>query len=417
MESKIDWITLVIKPENTSLTFQDCLTVLSEQLRLGDLIKLMVDRYHIAFYEYSLTYEDIIFSWAEGERFKKQGACISFSSTGLDFFARYLDTYGLSLRDWLGEFRALCFQGWVTRCTRLDYAMDDKRLNGDLPVLTMRKIVTAIKNHDFNIRAFKICDKSKGSVDVSEDCITDKSSSFVGRTVYIGSRRSDVCIRFYDKLVEQMQKKQSVDDFTSWVRCEAELKNDRAMSVFNAFIDLSSDDFNHYMCGVINRYVCFINRDNNNISRCSVKRWWTAFLNGCTKKFKLPHRVPARSAFARSSRGLHQYLPTIYTLVQTIGFEGVYQMYTDSVAKASENNIDLYKPELAQNIIDCVNDYEEMTAFKRYQFTSFDDGTSFDIGEQMHKSHLRYVSRIYDYTHDKFRQEQHIKFCEGAEIL
>lgn len=419
MESKFDWLTLVVKSDNSSYSFDDCFSMLSDDLKLGDLFRQMIPRYHIPFYDYSLTYEDIVFSYTVEERFHKQGISISFSSSGLDYFSRYLDTYGLTLRDWLGEFRAMSLNGWDTRVTRLDFAMDDIRYNGDMPDLTMRRVITSIRNKEFNSIAFKCNNKAKGSIDLSEEENYNKSSkSSIGRTVYIGSRKSDTCIRFYDKFAEQIQKNKTLPyNITSWTRCEAELKNGNAMGVINVFIDTDDNKFSEYMCGFINRYISFIYLDNNNISRCSVKRWWISFLNGCKKKFKLPKKVPVRSSFARARRGLSQYVPTVFTIVQTCGFDGLIQIFNDFFDEKKEKGVDLYRPELAQNIVDCVNDYEEMTGFKRYQYTSFDDGTSFDIGEQMHKSHLRYVSRIYDYTFDKYRQQQHIQFCEGAEIL
>lgn len=418
MESKFDWLTLVIKSYGPQHDFNECFSVLCDDLKLGDLVKLMVSRRHIPFYDYSLTYEDIILSYTDYERFLNQGISISFSSSGLDFFSRYLDTYGLTLREWLGEFRALSLHGWDTRVTRLDYAMDDIRYNGDLPDLTIRRVTMSIKNNEFNTLAFKIDNKSKGTLEVGEDISLSKSCSPVGRTIYIGRRSSDTLIRFYDKLAEQQQKNATIPEgLTSWTRCEFELKRGNAMAVINAFIDLTPEQFSVFMCGFVNRHISFINRDNKNISRCSVKRWWTSFLNGCKHKFKLPKRVPARSAYARARRGLSQYVPTIYTIIQTVGFDGLFQIFNDEFEKKKEKCIDIFRPELAQNIIDCVSDYEEMTGFKRYQYTSFDDGSNFDIGEQMHKSHLRYVSRIYDYTHDLYRQQQHIQFCEGAEIL
>ena len=56
MESKFDWLTLVVKADNSLYTFDECFSMLSDDLKLGDLFNQMIPRHHIPFYDYSLTY-------------------------------------------------------------------------------------------------------------------------------------------------------------------------------------------------------------------------------------------------------------------------------------------------------------------------------------------------------------------------
>lgn len=142
------------------------------------------------------------------------------------------------------------------------------------------------------------------------------------------------------------------------------------MCVLNAFIDMSENEFNEYMFGVVNDHCRFIIRNNDNITRCSSKRWWIAFLNGCTKSFKLPHKKPARSALARAERGLRQYVRTIFTLFQEIGLEGIYRFFEDEVNRLKEQNKDILKPEIAENLREDIRDYEEMTSVKHYMYNT-----------------------------------------------
>lgn len=373
MTSGIDWLTLTIKPESPFIEFDDVFSVLSNELLLGDLLSKMVPVRRIPHYDTCLGYENVTFGIPTLERYRKQGFCLLFSSQGLDFFFRYLSTYNITLRDWLGRFRSLCFEGFITRCTRFDYKMDDVCHEGEKPTLTMQKVISCARKGEMCKKARVVSLVDGEGVTFNERFKTVNGEPLVGRTLNVGSRYSDSFCRFYDKLAEQLQKKQSVpEDVTSWTRCELEFKDDKAMGCLNAFIDYDDEGFSDYMCGVVNNYVSFIFRSNKNISRCPVKRWWTRFLNGCTKKFRLPHKLPARSAYAKAKRGLNQYLAILYTLHKELGLDGLVKFFQKEIAEKFEKNsqIDLYKADLAQNIRDGRLEYEKITGYKYYAYNS-----------------------------------------------
>lgn len=420
MESKFDWLTLTVKPEKEDISFWDTYHMLEDKLLLKDLFKKMVHVGRVSHYEECLGYENITLCLPPASRFREQGFCLRISSQGLDFFERYLDTYNITFKQWLGMFRALCFQGYVTNCTRIDYAMDDIHLNGDEPIITMNKFLRSVKNGDI-CKMGRVIDIIDGDFTLKSRVKCFEGNPVVGRTLNIGSRSSTVFCRFYDKLAEQLQKKQPVPkDCTSWTRCEFEFKGSSAMAVLNAFLDYDDVDFGKYMRGVINKYVSFIVRNNSNISRCPVKRWWAKFLGGCTEKFKLPYKLPARSSWARARRGLIQYLSIMYTLWKELGAVGVYKFFKKEFENKRLSNpvAELYKPELADNIRDGKLDYENMTGFKRYQYSSFDGIDCYDLSHKIEHQWDEYGRLLYKAHHLKgYALERHIAFMNGQEVL
>lgn len=407
MQSKFDWLTLTIKPENPNFSLEAFFSRLTEDLFLKDLIKKMSPVPRVAFYAYCIGYENITLCYPSPDRLFEQGYCLRISSQGLDFFIRYLESFNLSLRQWLGMFRALCFKGCVTKATRFDYALDDIHFNGEAPVISMEKIVNCCRKGE-------VCKKARFVDSIDGACLKERFNTvdgepIVGRTLNLGSRQSNVYCRFYDKLAEQLQKKQSVpDNCTSWTRCEFEFKHDAAMAVLNAFIDYDNDDFANFMRGVINNYVSFVSRKNKNVSRCPVKKWWTEFLSGCTDKFRLPHRLPARSSYAKAQKGLNQYVAVIYTMYKVLGAVGVYKFFKRLIEKKRLSTADLYKQELAYNILDGKFDYEKMTAYTNYQYNS-----AVDIENNIyrHLAFCSYTFRAHHVSGDVL--ERHLAFMDG----
>lgn len=376
MESKFDYITLTIKSK--SKTLEDTLTMLGKDMLLHDLMQKMTAKGRAGYYDYRLTYENVDFLFTESERFSEQGICFKMSSQGLDYFNKYLASYGLSLKDWLRKWRSLVFEDYISKCTRLDYAMDDIATLDGCPTITMSHIYRAINNNEVCKKARTIdilCGAEISARDRIKYC---SGKPLRGRTVYVGVRQSGKVIRFYDKLAEQLQQKKPVPkDVVQWTRCELELHDSSAMGALNAFLDYDDDHFAEYMRGVVNNQCRFIVRNNENISRCPSKRWWKDFLNGCTKSFKLPHKKPARSALARAERGLSQYVRTIYTLFQELGLDGVYHFFENEVNNLKASGKDPYNRELAENIREDIRDYEKMTALKHYSYNSVVDEIRF----------------------------------------
>ena len=168
------------------------------------------------------------------------------------------------------------------------------------------------------------------------------------------------------------------------------------------------------MRGVLNDHCRFISRTSSNISRCPLKRWWRDFLQGCTDRFKLPHQKPARSALARADRGLSQYVPTLFTLFHEYGIEGFLAWYDAKVDNFKKQGKVLFKSELAENIREDIRDYEEMTAFKHYEYTSAEDC---ELEDHIQQQHLDYFKKFYKVVRCNEFDERHSNFMNGQEVL
>ena len=416
MDSKFDYLTLTLKPENPNIRLYMALSTLKNTMLLGDLIGKMTLKGRFAFYDYHLSYENIHLLYTTPEHFQEQGLCLRISGQGLIYLKAYLKSYGIGLKEWLGMWRAMCFNSYITKDTRMDYAMDDIRFKGDKPLLTMRKVLQCKNRHE-------ICKKAR-TIDVvnGDDIGTRERTKFIngeevkGTTVYVGARQSDYVIRFYDKLAEQKQQRKEIPEgCTSWTRCELELKGSAAMSALNAFLDYSPEEYAEYMRGVLNDHCRFISRTSSNVSRCPVKRWWREFLQGCTERFKLPHGKPARSAFARAERGLTQYVPTIFTMYQELGLKGVCRWFKAHFEEMEAKGKDLFKSELAENIRDDIRDYEEMTAYKYYRYST--DIIDRDFYERIRYQHFGYFQKFYKVVRCNEFKELHANFLNGQEVL
>jgi len=94
--------------------------------------------------------------------------------------------------------------------------------------------------------------------------------SSAGLTCYIGSPRSRIRFRFYDKAAEKKQNYQ-------WTRLEIQMR-DADATLFLQQLYCGEKTINEMFFGIINRYIKFIEFDNTRKTRCSLKPWWASFL-------------------------------------------------------------------------------------------------------------------------------------------
>lgn len=99
--------------------------------------------------------------------------------------------------------------------------------------------------------------------------------SSAGVSSYIGSPRSNIRFRFYDKAAEQGKDYQ-------WSRLEIQLRDMAAvMFAYNWLIEGS--ELSDLFFGIVNKYIRFINLDNPRKTRCSMKTWWSSFIKEGTE--------------------------------------------------------------------------------------------------------------------------------------
>lgn len=327
VERLFDYLTLsCLTTKNISV--EDCLDRVLNVLQLSSLWHKFDLVGRSRFYSMVYRYNDISIKICDPERLASQGICVEFSGNGLAFYQSHLTDKGLDLRRIFKTWRSFSVGGYFTRATRIDYTMDEIRFNDDTPWLNMKRINSCVKKHEFRSRLALCNPKKKLVVEFNDFSRKEKD---LGSTVYFGNRRSAVYCRFYDKLLEQQHRKAEVDEnITSWVRCELEFKQARAMAVFNAYCDMTDKEFAEYMSGVVNNYISFINLDDGNISRCSLKTWWAEFL-GYSGKSRLTIPPYKPSSFQGTSGWLlRSVFPTLCRYILCVGFPAFFRQLSNA---------------------------------------------------------------------------------------
>lgn len=155
----------------------------------------------------------------------------------------------------------------VGHVTRLDLAIDDKVC----PYFTLPDLQSVLEQERF-ISKFRTWQLVK-------DCTT--TNQLIGATIYLGSRRSDIMLRVYDKQLEQISKGVEGADEVPWVRWELELKNEYANV---ALVDLLNGvDVGSLTFGILSNYFRIIVFDDSNKSRCSMDEKWKQFIDEVSK--------------------------------------------------------------------------------------------------------------------------------------
>lgn len=418
MESRIDWLTLTMVPENKAVpseeNYASAIKVLTETLLLDELFTMLGYKGSARYYGIRLEYNDVNIKLAMPEDFNKQGLSIELSSNGLDYFNEYLSTYGLTMRLWCARFRRLCCEGWVVKCTRYDYAMDDIRRNDERPCLTMKRVLTSICDEEIVCKARTFSDNGKDFASFQRNYKRRGGKGLWGTTVTLGQRKAGTVTRFYDKLIEQKQKNKQVDeDITSWVRCEVEYHDCDAMGAFNAWIDLPDNELKLYMCGRANDTVRFIYRTSSNISRCPVKRWWKEFLNGCTSRFQQHTQKPVRTALARAERGLRQNARNNYTFLREYGLEAFGKLICAIAAEVDMKGKSPINHELVNNLCEGARHREEMDGFKWFDYTT--DVSSKSLRGMMAQDYYTYNQHM-EYLKQSREDGRQYTFDELADV-
>lgn len=115
--------------------------------------------------------------------------------------------------------------------------------------------------------------KFRSAQTISKISLADGSST--GKTVYFGSRQSDLMIRVYDKALEQ----KIYDKY--WVRWELELHNDYAVKAVKEMA--SNNSLSDIAFGLLSNYIRFIIHDKAKKTNCSTLQVWNDFLNNVKK--------------------------------------------------------------------------------------------------------------------------------------
>lgn len=150
------------------------------------------------------------------------------------------------------------------------------------------------------------------------------SGDMVGGTIYLGSSKSDIRLRIYDKQLEQASKHPDQSMTIPWIRWEFQLRNDRACSAVRLLIE--SNSLSQVAAGILNNYMRFIVNDDNNRSRCSTDSRWLAFV-GTLEKSPLYVHAEAKTIEDKKNWIIEQVLPTLTGIIIADG--GSYDIITN----------------------------------------------------------------------------------------
>lgn len=312
----IDWLTFSVKEQDPDKVIQTY---------LGMDPSLFQDTgYSLMGYNKVKRFSDILVcsDGREDDYFKDMGVCVSMSGNGCRTFET-MSKLTLDLKDRQGTssvaFPAL-FQLLVSdtdaNVSRIDIACDDRA-----GYLDMDAILTKTQTNEVNSRM------TKRSTVVSFD-----GTQRNGATVYIGAPSSSFRVRIYDKALEQGES-------GHWVRVELVMRSQNA----NAFVEqmTASENVGKLAAQVINDKFSFIERDDSNITRCSICSWWKDFVDELEAVRLVAREVIQHTVEQIGSWVETQVGPSLAILFQTMGWSYLFELAKDSAKRLSDKQISL----------------------------------------------------------------------------
>lgn len=319
VQVSVDWLTFSVKQT-------DPRAVISGYLGMDpDLFEVM--GYGLMGYASVMRFNDIsvCYDGIENDYFKGMGVCVSMSGNGCRTFETMSSLTFPGLTDKQGmasvAFPAL-FQHLaadpLSHVSRIDVACDDKE-----GYISMDMVIEKTLANDINSRM------AKRQVVSSYD---GKNQN--GATVYIGAPSSDFRVRIYDKALEQGQE-------GHWVRVEMVMRGKNA----GAFISElnNAESIGKLAAQVLNDKMSFIERDDTNISRCSVCSWWEKFVSEVTSvhlwaRGAVTHTVDRLLDWLRT-----QVAPSLSIIKETMGLVPVLEMAHDAFGRLSDKQLALIR--------------------------------------------------------------------------
>jgi len=241
----------------------------------------------VNFYQKSLQYNNIRVLY-DGIHGNKMGICINMSGQGCRTYEEYHGNSIMILLEKIAKSPDI-------NITRIDIACDDK--TGLLNLSQMWQYA-----NDSNYRTRLIKRNNYESFD---------GKNTGAKTIYFGSRSSQYFIRIYDKAAQQSNVSMEANQaLAHWIRFEISLKGDYAVQAagFLVLSESMNKSIGEVVSGIINAKFAFIEPDNENISRCSVAKWWTKFLGNIHEveflsKQKYNHGIDEHKKWLRESCG------------------------------------------------------------------------------------------------------------------
>ena len=199
---------------------------------------------------------------ARGYRDRMYFNCISVHYNGRENMGVWVELSGQGCRafetlsdhpsKWETLFQSI--ETYHMHITRLDVAYDDHT-----DVLDINRIIQDTRNQEY----------------ISKSDYWEIIESSKGQSCQFGSPQSNTLIRIYDKA-----KERHCPDGEHWIRCELQLRDDRAASFINLHLPIGQAYH-----GVIYNYLRFVEPDelDSNRWRWAMKNYWSNFLQNAER--------------------------------------------------------------------------------------------------------------------------------------
>lgn len=309
----IDWLTFSIK------NIQEPVQVIQKFLGLDPAL-FQEAPYGLMGYQRVLRFGDIqvLYEPRENEYFRDMGVCVSMSGNGCRAFETMSrltikgtkDTQGTASTAFPTLFQLLAAEP-SANISRVDIACDDREGH-----LSMDDIVRKVQDNEINSRM------SKRTLYLGYDG-TRRS----GTTVYIGAESSAFRVRIYDKALERGES-------GHWVRVELVMRGENAQAFGRQLTNAES--VGRLAAQVINDKLSFIERDDINITRCTVCPWWRAFVDELESvrlvaRETVQHGVEHIASWVEAQVG-----PSLAILFQTMGFPKIFELAVEASSRLSD---------------------------------------------------------------------------------
>lgn len=313
-EVLIDWLTFSVK------NVEDPRQVITDWLGMDP--DLFQDPgFGLLSFEKDLSFGDIhvLYQPRQNDPFNASGVCVSMSGNGCRSFETTSKLSSGEESPFIKLFEHISCEPYNTNVSRIDVACDDHS-----GVLDMDVLIQKTNDNDINSRMLdrQVVNRYKG-----------KSRS--GSTVYIGSPSSDFRIRIYDKALEQGLHDQH------WIRVELVLRSSHAKSFVDLVVNYA--EIGKLAAEILNDKLSFIDRDDSNISRCTVCYWWLDFVEELESVHLVSRKVVEHVVSRIDGWIQHQIGPSLCLLSATLGVEHIYDVIRASASRLSDKQLALIR--------------------------------------------------------------------------
>ena len=306
----VDWLTFSVKE-------QDPAKVIREYLGLDP--ELFQDAgYGLLGYNRVLRFSDICVCYEprENDFFRDMGVCVSMSGNGCRAFETMSKLTQAGQDSVFPTLFQLLAADETANVSRIDIACDDRE-----GFLNMEEIVEKVQANEINSRM------TKRSVIVSFDG-TQRS----GSTIYLGAPSSDFRVRIYDKALEE-----GVDGH--WIRVELVMRHKNAAAFAEQMN--SAPSVGKLAAQVVNDKFSFIERDDSNITRCTVCGWWQSFVDELESV-----RLVARCVIQHSVERIENWIesqvgPSLAVILNTLGWPHLFELARAAAGRLSARQLSL----------------------------------------------------------------------------